>query len=639
MKKFALIIPVLCCAAFTTATAQSYRAIPYRVLDRRTTEPHYSNPPTSPYVNTLVQAQMRMNLDKDTEQVHFIRDNNDPYVVTKTYVLKYADPYEIRPFVMKAVQSNRVSSNNTTVECIKYNDGTGALVVSAEEYRFGKLKSGMTIDQVVASLDKPKLVSSSGQTTFLYFPKYWAARDMAQLVTNVGANVFGDDVELQYGMDSIQYDTGLNAVLMYVPRYSAKNIKKMIDLYDCPAYDIEVTYKLYEIYAENDAKIGADFQAWKNNAGADLFSVGGRYRDGWSATWSGGANKSGSSNTSFLNFNPKWNTRYLDFLASKSKGKILTQGKVLVMTNTTATIEVKNNIFNFERGEKIEEKGVITGALPTTGSYVLSGTAPAAAVEGSYRISAYDSGGTQIDFAAAFDGKFTVTRLLAGNITYYVMRISPTPAGSLVKAGKNLGWESKAFSFSMEVCTTDSTGAYIWSPVENWTDEINLAIQKGYKTVTDPADTDYGFTMTISPHVNENSSTIDLSMTNDSLIGWKSDGSPRITRDTSVNTKVMVSNDVKKFVIGGMEKRSLVTTVTGVPYLKDIPFLGYLFSTESPTTKRSRLVMVLECRMQNPDAAMDKKIKAEIDTLNSKIGVGGKKLPLASQQYFIGIDK
>jgi hypothetical protein len=72
--------------------------------------------PTSPYEKTQVQANILMNLDRDTDQFHFIRDNNDPYVVTKTYVLKNADPYEIRPFVRNDVMANRVMENNTTVE-------------------------------------------------------------------------------------------------------------------------------------------------------------------------------------------------------------------------------------------------------------------------------------------------------------------------------------------------------------------------------------------------------------------------------------------------------------------------------------------------------------------------------------------
>lgn len=632
MKQLAYIVPAICCMAFAASAADYGSA-----LSTNPRAPRSENTDaTEPYMKTQVQAQLRMNVDKDTEQVHFIRDNNDPYVVTKTYILKHADPYSIRPFVLRAVQANRVTPDNTTVECIKYNDGTGAIIVSAEQYRFNKLKSGMTVDQIVASLDKPKLTSSSGQTTFLYLPKYWKASDLAQAVINVGANVYGDDVELQFGKDSIQYDDEVNAMLMYMPRYSQKNVEALLKLYDCPTYEVEIGYKLYEIYAENDAKIGVDFQAWKNNAGADLFSVGGRYRDGWSATWAGGANKSGSSKTGFLNFNPKWNTRYLDFLQSTGKAKVMTQGKLLVMSTTTGSVEVKNNIFNFENGEKIDDKAIINGVIAVEGDLVVN-TGQAAADSGAYRISAYDSSGTPIDFLANCSGKFTVSRVMSGNVPYYVLRLDKNAGGLLNKNGKHF-LEGKALSFSMEVDGTDANGNPSWNEVA-WSSDLDLIIQKGYKVNTNAAATDYGFSMSVTPDVNENSTILKLNLTNDSLIGWKSDGSPRISRDTNIDTKVVINNTIEKFVIGGMEKRSVVATVTGIPFLKDIPFLGYLFSSETPSTKRSRLVLVIECKMQNPDSVVEKKTAAEISTINKKIGPGGETLPLASQQYLLGRDK
>ena len=76
----------------------------------------------------------------------------------------------------------------------------------------------------------------------------------------------GDNVELQYGRDSLGFDEGLNAMLMYVPRYSAKHLERLIKLYDIPTYDVDVKYLLYEIDAENDTKIGLDFQRGRTTA-------------------------------------------------------------------------------------------------------------------------------------------------------------------------------------------------------------------------------------------------------------------------------------------------------------------------------------------------------------------------------------
>ena len=131
---------------------------------------------TSGYDSTRVHAQLLLNVKEKTRTVHFIRDNNDPRVVTKTYLLRHVDPYEIRDYLRQMVQSKRVGNtslqqnypgntsnpnmgtvssagavtppntqntytpplqlgSNTAVECLKYADGTALLIISAEEYR------------------------------------------------------------------------------------------------------------------------------------------------------------------------------------------------------------------------------------------------------------------------------------------------------------------------------------------------------------------------------------------------------------------------------------------------------------------------------------------------------------------------
>ena len=594
--------------------------------------------PTSPYEKTQVQANILMNLDRDTDQFHFIRDNNDPYVVTRTYVLKNADPYEIRPFVRNAIMANRVKENNTTVECIKYNNGKGVLIVSAEEYRFKSHDNGMSIDEIVEALDKPSVTSSSGQTTFVYFPKYWTSRDLARLVKNVGANMEGDDVELQRGMDHIDYDTGLNCLFMYIPRYGQKNIEKMLKLYDTPTYEVEIKYNVYEIYAENDAKIGADFQAWKNNAGSDLFSTGARIRDNWSSTWDGGVSKNGSNNTGYVNFNPKWNTKYLDFLVSTGKGSVVTSGNMLVMSQATGKIECKTNIYNFENGDKIADKAVISGCMYPSGDFVVSSTDPTTVADGAYRIVACDSSGTPVDVSANFNGTITVSRIQNGTVTSYFVRVS-SGAGSLVKNGSSSS-TAQCFSFSLDkVVTNATTGVKEWVAQTDWSNAIDMITYKDTKVVTNPAALAYGFSMSLAPVICEESSMISISMLNDSLTGWNSNGTPRVTRDSTVNTKVMLSNKGGKFVIGGLEKKNVVRSVTGVPFLKSLPFLGYLFSTESESTKKAQLVLVIECTTKDPDSPVKPPVSEDLLAVNKNTAEAGVKNEFGFDQYYLDKDK
>lgn len=171
---------------------------------------------TAGYDSTRVEAQLLVPVKEQTRVRHFIRDNNDPRVVTKAYLLKHVDAYEFRDYLRQMVQAKRVGNtalqqqyplnavnggtgtpgsgvgigtaqastvastvsqpvlttpasaqpgyspnlqlgSNTAVECIKYVDGSGLLIVSAEEYRFRDHKNGMGIDSLVEFLDKPQM--------------------------------------------------------------------------------------------------------------------------------------------------------------------------------------------------------------------------------------------------------------------------------------------------------------------------------------------------------------------------------------------------------------------------------------------------------------------------------------------------
>ena len=182
------------------------------------------------YDSSRIEAILNVHVKDETDTVHFIRDNNDPRVVTKCYLLKHAAPYELRDYIRQMVQAKRVGNtsmqqifpgntttmpyqatvgvpaagpagsqptyappaqlgSNTAVECLKYADGTGLLIISAEEYRFKDHENGMGFDTLVKLLDKPQMGANSGTQTFIYMPKFVPARNLMQLIQNVGMNI------------------------------------------------------------------------------------------------------------------------------------------------------------------------------------------------------------------------------------------------------------------------------------------------------------------------------------------------------------------------------------------------------------------------------------------------------------------
>ena len=536
---------------------------------------------TAGYDGTRVEAQLLVNVQDKTKVVHFIRDNNDPRVVTKTYLLRHVDPYEIRDYLRQMVQSKRVGNtslqqqyplnavnggngtpgtnagigtqaaatvaatvsqpvlttpataqpgynptlqlgSNTAVECLKYVDGTSLLIVSAEEYRFKDHENGMGLDSIIEFMDRPQMGANYGTQIFFYLPKFVPARNLVNLIQNVGMNI-SDVTELWQGQDLVTSDPDLNWLIFDVSNYSCDNIAALLAKYDVPIPQVRLKISVVEIDDEDDDKMGIDFQNWKNNEGTDFFSAGGRMRNNWSALYGGGmASRFGSERTSFYNFNPKWNTRYLDFLASRGRAKVVHTGELVIRNNTPARLDRTTQIFYIDTSKPVPD----ALSLPDTGV-----------------------------------GPYELLSALIGEIR-------------------------------------QKTGA----PADT-VQHGNYPVAKGNQQITTPS-AGYGFSMTVAnASVNLAETSFQVTLNNTSLIGFQSNGQPRITSPSVVALQVSLPYGRDSFVIGGLRKQEKVESSTGIPWLSDIPVLGYLFSSKSSSVKHSELIVLAECSWASPKDA------------------------------------
>ncbi len=591
--------------------------------------------PTPSPLPTQVLPLLNVEVNRETDAITFVNTNNDPFVYTRVYVLKHADPYEIRPFIMAAVRSRRVDTNDTKVEAIRYMDGTGMLIVSAEQYRFEPVENGMSIDQIVEMLDKPGLASETGRKFFLYYPKYWDSATLAALVRRVGMTEADDNVELQGGIDTVRADVGLNALMFHTSPFSQKAIERILKEYDAPVTEALVDYKIYEIDSENDGNLGVDFQAWKNGPGADLFAAGARYASGWDFLNNNVAsNLIKSSHTSAFNFNPKWNSKYLDFLVAKSKAKVITSGRTSIMNRYTGTISSVTRIPVIEAGEE---------TAGDSGPVTLSDALLIPAWNTDYTLNAVDQEkGLAINIRpAGYTGEVVITRTKINTRTYYNISLDKSGAYLTRADGKNLGRTCKAYDVSVTL-TDNTVTPPVTTDVDDWTSAYSYTIRKDKKRVTKQAE--FGFTLELTPEVNTEASQIKVAMSNTNLLGFKGNGEPR-TSETVLNTSLQMANDGGVFYIGGLEKSALVRSVSKVPFLGDIPFLGWVFSGESESVKKTQIVAVLTVVPVTPDTPVDARLRDEAGKTVEKLSNFGLKHKLLVEneygfdQYFLDPDK
>ena len=565
------------------------------------------NTPTPAPLPTQVQPRLNVQIGRETEEITFVNTNNDPFVYTKVYILKHADPYEIRPYIMSAIRSRRVDTNLTKVEAVKYADGTGMLIVSAEEYRFKPVENGMSIDAIVTELDKPDLKSEEGRKYFLYYPKYFDSISLAKLIRRVGMIRSGDSVELDGGIDAVRADTGLNALLFYSTPASVRNIGSVLEQYDAPATEALVEYRIYELGTENDGNLGVDFQAWKNGPGADLFAAGARYMSGWDRLANNVAsNLIRESHSSFINFNPKWNSKYLDFLVARSKAKVVTGGRLSIMNRATGMVSNVTRMPVIVEGTETAGNGNVLNE-----SIVVSEWGPA------YTLSAVDQKkGMAISIdPASYDGEVVLTRTQINTRTYYTLSLNDSGAAFVRADGRNLGRVAQAYDAAISY-TDDTVSPAVTTTLDDWSRAYAYVPKKDKTRVTKQAE--FGFTLSLTPEINGRQSIVKVSMSNTNLIGFKSNGEPR-TSMAALDTNIQVANDGGTFYIGGLEKSELVRSVSKVPFLGDIPVLGWLFSAENETVKKSQLVAVLTVIPVDPKTPVPADFAEEAGKIGGRI--------------------
>jgi len=108
---------------------------------------------------------------------------------------------------------------------------------------------------------------------------------------------------------------------------------------------------------------------------------------------------------------------------------------------------------------------------------------------------------------------------------------------------------------------------------------------------------DVGVVLTVTPRIGEQGTVVlDVKQeVNDVGAPEPPTGSPRITK-REVETAVVL-RDNEALVLGGVIRDRRTTSDRGVPFLKDIPLLGYAFSTKKQTIEKNELLILITPRV------------------------------------------
>jgi type IV pilus assembly protein PilQ len=156
---------------------------------------------------------------------------------------------------------------------------------------------------------------------------------------------------------------------------------------------------------------------------------------------------------------------------------------------------------------------------------------------------------------------------------------------------------------------------------------IQVLATQGVGTQTNVTFQDAKLQLDVTPQVTFNSDVImEVDVSRDVPGASVGDLGTRAINKRNAKTRVMVK-DGNSLVLGGIFSQDETFTEGGVPLLKDIPVLGYLFKTKTKEISKNELVIFLTPRILNPENLMkatDLATASEVPASTSETNGSGK---------------
>jgi len=163
---------------------------------------------------------------------------------------------------------------------------------------------------------------------------------------------------------------------------------------------------------------------------------------------------------------------------------------------------------------------------------------------------------------------------------------------------------SNALNLEISAAEADGRGKIISSPRIMTADQNEASIQQGtkipYQSATSSGATSVSFVdatlkLQVTPQITPEGSVILLVEVNKDSVGAVTQGVPSINTK-SVKTQVLVENG-GTVVIGGIFEQTERTDEAKVPFLGDVPVLGYLFKNKTTSLNKTELLVFLTPRV------------------------------------------
>lgn len=253
--------------------------------------------------------------------------------VPRVYTINNANPYRLFRWINRTARIEEGAYHffgKPEVEGDYDSVKSGKIVLVLPEYMLPG------VDEMMKIIDREGLTSSAGEKFYYFRPEHRSVED-------TGFTDLIDELTLASG--AVRDDPEANMYLVYDAPSAVADLERFLPLIDVAPPQVVIEATVYEVFVDNESKLGLDFVSWKNGPGRNLFAVGlfGEHAEGGLGLPSHKLRREGSNAAFFLDVP----SAFFDFLVVKGKARVLTAAKIAARNLIPATLVAGDTILYY----------------------------------------------------------------------------------------------------------------------------------------------------------------------------------------------------------------------------------------------------------------------------------------------------
>lgn len=334
---------------------------------------------------------------------------------------------------------------------------------------------------------------------------------------------------------------------------------------DISPNQLSLEVAIYEVDVRNDLVLGLDWEALKNGPNQNLFEfIFWNYGEDDPLNLFPGSPQAFSDHGRMRSYNVTASTAYLDFLESKGKARLVTKSMISAKSGTVGELAAVDEVLSFQSSANTTAQ-TITRPVPLNVANVF----------------AYynELGMTAMSTSALLE--LSATEIVS-EIEQFLTNVVKAGESSVKIIVEDL--QEKAKDGVIDIGDISSSQV---------PPEISLIVfrERSLQYVKSGR---VGVLLTVLPVVGQESAETVVSLDVTDVHDLTPAGTP-IIEHRYFSSVVQLGNG-QPTVLGGIKRTVNVQTASGIPFLRDIPWIGYAFGREVTTKRERNLVVVMTPR-------------------------------------------